>query len=88
MKRLLVLAAAAAAVISASVAPVFASSAPQAGGTDSHSSLIVGAERWIADTVNPILGEVPTPDGWHRRFLCAWNYQTNQQVCLYFPWPA
>jgi hypothetical protein len=41
----------------------------------------------VADA-NQVLGLVPSPPGWHQRFLCAWNYQTNKQVCLFFPYPA
>jgi hypothetical protein len=86
VKRIALVGAAVAAILTAAAAPVFAEDASAAG--TKHTSLIIGAERFVADTANPILAGLPTPDGWHQRFLCAWNYQTNQQVCLYFPWPA
>jgi hypothetical protein len=84
MKRILLLAAAVGAAITMTAAPVFADTADP--GSDTN--LVVATERGITRVVNPIVGAVPAPDNWHDRFFCAWNYQTDQQVCLYFPFPT
>jgi hypothetical protein len=89
MKRLLLIAAGVAAVVTASAVPVFADqAAPANSDPRADSNLVAGTEKGIAGLVNPILAGIPAPEGWHQRFLCAWNYQTDQQVCLYFPYPT
>ncbi|HVT75593.1 MAG TPA: hypothetical protein VHD87_01075 [Acidimicrobiales bacterium] len=89
MKRRILLLCALASVGLVSAAPVFADTAPaNAANPEPSASLVGGIESGTANLVNPILAAVPAPAGWHHRFVCVWNDPTNQQICLYFPFPS
>jgi hypothetical protein len=79
MKRVIGVAAASAAILIASAVPVFADGAEPMKST----TLMTAAEK----VANDVLGEIPAPQGWHQRHVCAWSHQIDRSWCVYFPWP-
>ena len=80
MKRLVFIAAAAAATVIGCAVPVFAD-------TDENLGTVRDVSQRVDRTVNPILERVPSPPGWEQRHVCAWNDQIDQSWCVFFPFP-
>lgn len=80
MKRVVLVAAAAAATVIGCAVPVFAD-------TDSNVGMVRNVSQAAENTVNPITHGLPTPKGWEQRHVCAWNDHVDQSWCVFFPFP-
>jgi hypothetical protein len=87
MKRVLLGAAAVAALLSAfAVRPVQADPATSLAATS--DGIVPQVETKSADIANQFLSAVPTPDGWQIRHACVVIYTADKSWCLFFPWPS
>ena len=68
---------------------VTAPSAPATDGAEGSSlaTWVDKVGKVVDKNVNPVLRQVPAPDGWHERSVCVGDEGIDRALCLYFPFP-
>lgn len=79
----------AACALGAAIGFVTATPVSAEGATENSSliTLIDKAGKTTEKVINPVLEDLPAPDGWHERSVCVGYEGVDRALCVYFPYP-